>query len=127
MLGLRHVALRVRDIQRAVAFYQDVMNMKVEWQPDRKNVYLTSGSDNLALHEVDSSIAAPAAPAATGLDHFGFFVSRPEEVDEWARVLESRGVRLVQQAKTHRDGARSIYFCDPDGNLIQLLYHPPAS
>ena len=125
MLGLRHVALRVRDIHRSVSFYRDILNMKIEWQPDPKNVYLTSGSDNLALHEVDSPIPEPASPHATGLDHFGFLVSRPEAVDEWARVLESRGVKLVQQPKTHRDGARSIYFCDPDGNLIQLLYHPP--
>jgi hypothetical protein len=29
--------------------------------------------------------------------------------------------------KTHRDGARSFYFRDPDGLLIQLLYHPPIS
>ena len=125
MLGLRHVALRVRDIHRSVSFYRDILNMKIEWQPDPKNVYLTSGSDNLALHEVDSSIAEAASPLATGLDHFGFLVSGPEAVDEWAGILESRGVKLVQQPKTHRDGARSIYFCDPDGNLIQLLYHPP--
>jgi catechol 2,3-dioxygenase-like lactoylglutathione lyase family enzyme len=34
---------------------------------------------------------------------------------------------LVQPVKTHRDGARSFYFKDPDGVLIQLLYHPPIS
>ncbi len=127
MLGLRHVALRVRDIQESLRFYRDALQMKIEWQPDLKNIYLTSGSDNLALHEVAYPAPELSSPRSTGLDHFGFLVSRPEEVDEWARILESRGVKLMQQPKTHRDGARSIYFCDPDGNLIQLLYHPPIS
>jgi catechol 2,3-dioxygenase-like lactoylglutathione lyase family enzyme len=125
MLGVRHLALRVRDLKRSLDFYTRIMNMRIEWQPDADNAYLTSGSDNLALHQT-SPPAGPAEPAGA-LDHFGFLVATPDEVDGWARDLEARGVELVQQPKTHRDGARSIYFRDPDGNLIQLLYHPPIS
>lgn len=121
MLGIRHVALRVRDLRRSTEFYTRLLGFKVEWQPDEDNVYLTSGTDNLALHR---DAAAPGSPVgAIGLDHFGFVVAEPDEVDRWAGVLEGQGVELVQKPKTHRDGARSIYFRDPDGNLIQLLYH----
>jgi catechol 2,3-dioxygenase-like lactoylglutathione lyase family enzyme len=126
MLGIRHVALRVRDIGRSVDFYTNIMKMRVEWNPDPQNVYLTGGTDNLALHQMGKDEADLMA-AKGSLDHFGFIVSKPEEVDEWATLLESRGVELAQKPKTHRDGARSIYFRDPDGNLIQLLYHPPIS
>ena len=126
MLGIRHVALRVRDIGRSVDFYTNIMKMRVEWNPDPENVYLSSGTDNLALHQVGND-EAEFLIAKGSLDHFGFIVSKPEEVDEWAHMLESRGIELAQKPRTHRDGARSIYFCDPDGNLIQLLYHPPIS
>ncbi len=125
MLGIRHIALRVRDMAQSLDFYSHVLGMKVEWQPDPQNAYLTSGSDNLALHEVPE--AAPDGQNAPGLDHFGLLVSRPEDVDQWASVLEARGVKLLRAPRTHRDGARSIYFRDPDGFLIQLLYHPPIS
>ena len=124
MKGIRHIALRVRDVERSVEFYTRVLKMTVEWRPDAFNAYLTSGSDNLALHQVES---AGAADCHSPLDHLGFLVSRPEEVDEWAQQLSSIGVELAQEPKTHRDGARSIYFRDPDGNVIQLLYHPPIS
>jgi len=127
MVGLRHVALRVRNLEQSLDFYSRVLRMQVEWRPDPSNVYLTSGSDNLALHEIDSPSSCNDQPSHSGLDHFGFIVSRPEEVDDWARYLESCGVALEQAPKTHRDGARSIYFRDPDGNLIQLLFHPPIS
>jgi catechol 2,3-dioxygenase-like lactoylglutathione lyase family enzyme len=125
MLGIRHIALRVRDLQRSLDFYAGVLGMKIEWKPDPGNVYLTYGSDNLALHQAGEEPSS--AGSSTGLDHFGLVVSKPEEVDEWAARLETNGVELVQKPKTHRDGARSIYLRDPDGILIQILYHPPIS
>jgi catechol 2,3-dioxygenase-like lactoylglutathione lyase family enzyme len=121
MLGLRHLALKVHDIEKAVEFYTRILGMRVDWQPDKENVYLTSGSDDLALHQCDE-------PTGGGtLDHFGFMVSRSEEVDEWALRLARHGVPLAQGPKTHRDGSRSIYFRDPDENLIQLLFHPKVA
>jgi catechol 2,3-dioxygenase-like lactoylglutathione lyase family enzyme len=124
MLGIRHIALRVRDIEKSIEFYSRILNMKIEWRPDPDNAYLTSGTDNLALHRSDEDALISNKGA---LDHFGFLVARPDDVDEWACRLEAEGVPLAQRPKTHRDGARSIYFRDPDGNLIQLLYHPPIS
>ncbi|MEK7210930.1 MAG: VOC family protein, partial [Candidatus Binatota bacterium] len=52
--GMRHIALKVGDIRRSRAFYQEILGMEVVWQPDPQNVYLSSGCDNLALHKVTS-------------------------------------------------------------------------
>ena len=119
--GIRHVALKVKDLKRSREFYGGVLGFQIEWEPDAKNVYLTSGTDNLALHEVDSEIKQGS------LDHLGIIVEKPQDVDAWSDYLKSKDVRLIQEPKTHRDGARSIYFADPEGNVIQLLYHPPIS
>ena len=123
-LGLSHVALNVRDVNRSMEFYSKVLGMKLEWMPDPDNAYLTSGQDNLALHRLPSG----AEPGKTQMvHHIGFVVSRPEDVDDWAERLRAHGIALAQDPKTHRDGARSFYFNDPDGLLIQLIYHPPIS
>jgi catechol 2,3-dioxygenase-like lactoylglutathione lyase family enzyme len=124
-LGLRHVALNVRDIARAVEFYQIVLGMRLEWQPDPDNAYLTSGPDNLALHRI-SDKSEPAS-GFQALDHIGFVVRRPEDVDAWADQIQSIGITLDTLPRTHRDGARSFYFRDPEGNRIQIIYHPPIS
>ena len=52
--GLRHVALYVCDLPACERFYVDLLGMKVEWRPDQRNVFLSSGSDNLALHQADA-------------------------------------------------------------------------
>ncbi len=129
-LGLRHVALNVRDVRKSVEFYSKVLGMQLEWMPDEDNAYLTfAGQDNLALHKSASSEDSGGASAGPVqiLHHIGFVVRLPEEVDEWAERMKQQGVAIAQPPRTHRDGARSFYFHDPDGVLIQLLYHPPIS
>jgi len=119
--GLRHLALHARDLDAMKRFYVDVLGFAVEWEPDPDNIYLSSGIDNLALHRAKADVTPGA------LDHLGLIVRAPDDVDRWAEFLKSRGVELAMQPKTHRDGARSFYFKDPDGNAIQIIHHPPIS
>ncbi len=122
--GLRHVALFVAEFEKTVSFYTELMGMAVEWQPDADNVYLCSGVDNLALHRYRG---AQRDPAAQRLDHIGFVVDAPEDVDAWHDYLKSEGVAIKSTPRTHRDGARSFYCADPDGNVVQIIFHPPIS
>jgi catechol 2,3-dioxygenase-like lactoylglutathione lyase family enzyme len=121
--GLRHLALNVRDLPAMKRFYVDLLGFTVEWEPDAENVYLSSGIDNLALHQA----TGPPAAGQGALDHLGLIVRRPEEVDRWASFLEAHGVAMDAKPRTHRDGARSCYFRDPDGNSVQIIHHPPIS
>lgn len=123
-LGLRHVALQVADPQRSKAFYTVVLQMEVEWEPDPDNIYLTSGGhDNLALHR------APVGDLAgvQRLDHIGFAVPEAADVDAWHARVVGHGATVLQPPKTHRDGARSFYFADPDGLAVQIIHHPPIA
>lgn len=124
MQGMWHIALQVRALEACERFYVDILGMRLEWKPDADNVYLTGGRDNLALHRL-----APGE-SATGvqrLDHIGFILQQPERVDEWFAYLQSHGVEMIKAPKTHRDGARSFYCRDPDGNALQFIYHPPLA
>jgi catechol 2,3-dioxygenase-like lactoylglutathione lyase family enzyme len=126
-LGIRHVALNVRDPQASKRFYVEVMKMQLEWEPDPDNVYLTSsGHDNLALHRAATEISSSHS-SAQRLDHIGVAVPALEDVDQWHDWVKSQGVRILKEIKTHRDGARSFYMADPDGNVIQVIYHPPIA
>ncbi len=121
--GMRHVALTVRDLEAAEQFYVGLLGMEVEWRPDPDNVYLTSGNDNLALHRGDM------APAQQGqqLDHIGFILATPEDVDDWYAFLRANQVEMKSEPRTHRDGARSFYCVAPEQVIVQMIYHPPIA
>ena len=130
--GFRHVALRVTNLARSRAFYQTLLDMRVVWEPDAENVYLSSGTDNLALHQISpDELDAYRPPQAQLLDHMGVILQDPEAVDRMYRQIETKvesmGGTIAKTPKQHRDGSYSFYFSDPDGNLIQALYEPTIS
>ena len=120
LLGLRHLALNVKDPQASKRFYSEMFGMAVVWEPDADNVYLSSGPDNLALHR------APA-PSAGALDHLGFIVATKDDVDTLAGRFREKGVTIAAEPRDHRDGSRSFYCLDPDGLRIQVLFEPTLS
>ena len=57
-------------------------DLKLSGSLIRENLYLTSGSDNLALHQVSEVVPKGA------LDHLGILVEQPEQVDLWAEYFK---------------------------------------
>ncbi len=120
--GLRHVALYVNQFEACERFYVDLVGMHVEWRPDNDNVYLTGGADNLALHRSQERFSGPQR-----LDHIGFILDSPDQVDAWHAYLTANAVTVRTAVMQHRDGARSFYCYDPDGNTLQFIFHPPLA
>ena len=120
MLGIRHIALFVKNLESAIDFYTRIMGMHVEWQPDADNVYLSNGGDVFALHRVDYE-----PQAQQRLDHIGFVLKTAVDVDNWYAYFVAQGVKITEAPKTHRDGARGFYCLDSVGHLLELIYHPP--
>jgi catechol 2,3-dioxygenase-like lactoylglutathione lyase family enzyme len=122
------VALKVANLNQSRAFYETLFGMRVVWHPDPENVYLSSGQDNLALHQIPlSEIAAYKQGSGQYLDHVGFIVETSDMVDQLFREAEQAQATIVKRPKRHRDGSYSFYLADPDGNTVQVLYEPNVS
>jgi catechol 2,3-dioxygenase-like lactoylglutathione lyase family enzyme len=122
MIGIRHVALFIKELDTAIDFYTHVMGMKIEWQPDPDNIYLTNQGDVFALHRVDY-----LPEGQQRLDHIGFVLKTAKDVDAWYAYFVAEGVRITEAPKTHRDGSHGFYCLDPVGHLLEIIYHPPIS
>jgi catechol 2,3-dioxygenase-like lactoylglutathione lyase family enzyme len=133
LLGLRHLALSIAHDRYAATlqFYRDGMGMQIDWQPDDDAVYLTSGTDNLALHRVDNPASEQHARARSGLDHLGFMVPNADAVAAWyarlSPLVEQLGIEILAKPRLHRDGATSFYLLDPAGNKVQIRHMPSIS
>src|SRR5688500_16498867 len=94
--GLRHLALLVKDLEACEHFYVKLLGMQIDWRPDADNLYLTFGSDNLALHRAPKDFQP--APHQR-LDHLGFFLQQPQEVDVWHTYLQAQGIVIKAPPK----------------------------
>ncbi|WP_269622290.1 VOC family protein [Prochlorococcus marinus] len=112
---LGHVAIRVKDVERAKLFYIN-LGMKLVWD-DQDWCYLEvePGKDGLALLGPTYKAAGP---------HFAFHFTDKSEVEDAHKNLIKSGVE-VGSLHDHRDGTASFYLKDSEGNWLEMLYHPP--
>lgn len=122
-----HLSLRVSDLAASETFYVEILGMKPVWRNEGEIAFLECGNDDLALIQIskdDLQVFRQRTRGSQSLDHFGFRVRTREDVDRVADEARARGIAIDDGPRDHRDGARSFYFRDPDGNYIQVLWDP---
>lgn len=122
---LRHIALRVRDLEASSRFYQTVFGFAEvgrERIPIGAAVYLSDGVMNLALLNYFGQAGAAAEGAATsvGTDHFGVQV---EDIDAMRATIEEAGGTFYFDLGDERKGNFERKFKDPDGIVFDISKH----
>ncbi|WP_447762720.1 VOC family protein [Sphingopyxis panaciterrae] len=125
-IGLDHIVLRVTDLESMLVFYRDVLGCSDERSDlDYGLFQLRAGHSLIDLVTIDGKLGAAggAAPGVEGrnLDHFALAI---DEFDEAAirAHLARHGVVVEQSGVRYgADGhGASLYFRDPEGNLIEI-------
>ncbi|MFN7954793.1 MAG: VOC family protein [bacterium] len=134
MLTIReidHLVLRVKDLERMLAFYCDALGCTVERRRDDIGlIQLRAGRSLVDLVPVDGPLGSlgGAAPAGEGknLDHFCFRVE-PFDEAEIRATLAAHGIEAgpVETRYGAEGDGPSMYVFDPDGNVVELK-GPPA-
>jgi catechol-2,3-dioxygenase len=119
---LDHVSLNVSDRTRSIAWYRDVLGLEQRGEPRRDDwpVFMGELGACVALFQAQVE-TAERQPESTGLRHVAFMVGRDDLAAAQTRLRE-RGVEF--RFEDHGN-AHSIYFPDPDGNVIELTTYDP--
>jgi catechol 2,3-dioxygenase-like lactoylglutathione lyase family enzyme len=124
--GIVETCLYVSDVARATDWYRDVLGLEVLSQEERMSAIAVAGGQLLLLFKKGATREAVKLPGGVipphdgeGQIHAGFGVAAGE-LDAWEARLRDRGV-TIEGRMTWSRGGRSIYFRDPDGNLLELL------
>lgn len=120
-----HVHLKVADLERALAFYRDVLGFEVTQRFGTQAAFLSAGGyhHHIGLNTWESSGGQPPAPGTTGLYHVAFlYPSRAGLANAVRRVLEA-GIPL--EGAADHGVSEAIYLRDPDGNGVELYWDRP--
>ena len=107
-----HVWFWTRDMDRAIAFYRDVVGLELVRRDGDDWAELDAGAVRLGLHGAGDRPQLPAG---------GTVVLRVEDLDATKLALEARGVEFDAHVGEVEGRARFASFADPDGNALQIL------
>jgi catechol 2,3-dioxygenase len=120
---LGHVVIQVRDPERSMKFYTEVLNFRVSDRNPEGAIFLTSVGDHhtVALFPSAGEAAQTAAKDAVRLHHFAMEVGSIDELFQARAFLRERGVPIVFEGRHRFGGHTSIEFLDPDGYQLELF------
>lgn len=122
-----HIHLKVSDLDKALAFYRDILGFEVTQRYGSQAVFLSAGGyhHHIGLNTWDSRNGGPPAPGTTGLFHAAIlYPDRRTLGDALRRLVEAN--YLLDGASDH-GVSEALYLRDPDGNGIELYRDRPEA
>jgi catechol 2,3-dioxygenase-like lactoylglutathione lyase family enzyme len=117
--GLTHIALAVCDAQRSSRFYQQVFGMVETYRGDGWAQVETPGSHDVIVF----TEGEPRVGKAGGIQHFGFRLTDPADIDTAARSVEEAGGTIRSRGE-FCPGEPYVFFSDPDGYEVEIWFEP---
>ncbi len=115
-----HLVITVRSLEETCSFYERVLGFERKTVPGKPTA-LHFGSSKISVHETDRTFEPKASTPTVGSADFCLITEWA--LDDVVRRLEAESV-AIELGPVDRDGARgpirSIYFRDPDGNLVEV-------
>jgi catechol 2,3-dioxygenase len=120
-----HVHLKVSDIDRAVAFYRDILGFEIMQRYGRDALFLSAGGyhHHIGLNTWESRGGQPPPHGSTGLFHAAILYPSRAALAKAYRRLTAAGVS-IDGAADH-GVSEAIYLRDPDGNGLELYWDRP--
>ena len=120
-----HIHLKVADLERAIAFYCDVLGFELTQRFGKQAAFLSAGGyhHHIGLNTWESAGGRPPTAGATGLYHVAFLYPSRAELGDALRRLMNAGIPLDGAAD--HGVSEALYLRDPDDNGVELYWDRP--
>lgn len=114
--GLTHLSLSVRDPEVSLAFYEKLLGVRAYHRAEGEIQVQGPGPHDVLVFE-----RRPLAGRAGGIDHFGFRLTDPADMEQALAVVEELGAKVLRRGE-FAPGQPYLYVEDPDGYVIEIWY-----
>ena len=120
-----HIHLKVADLDRAVAFYRDVLGFQEMQRFGRQAAFLSAGGyhHHLGLNTWESLGGTPPPAGSTGLYHHAILYPTRAALADALRRLMKHGIAL--DGASDHGVSEALYLRDPDENGVELYWDKP--
>ena len=117
-----HAMIRVKDVQKSLGFYQNLLNMTIAKKKrldDCELIYLEDEEHTAQIElTVNDEIPENGYENSNAFGHFAFSV---DSMDEFTEKLNKLGYKYLYEPYVIFSGTKIAFVLDPDGNQIELI------
>jgi catechol 2,3-dioxygenase len=120
-----HVHLKVADLERAIAFYREVLGFELTQRLGNQVAFLSAGGyhHHIGLNTWESQGGSPPPEGHTGLYHLAIlYPTRAELADALQRLIKAD---ISLEGASDHGVSEALYLRDPDGNGVELYWDRP--
>lgn len=125
--SIGHVHLKVADLDRAIAFYRDILGMQVMQRYGTQAAFLSAGGyhHHIGLNTWESKGGAAPAPGTTGLYHTAILYPSRQALAQALKSVVEAGWPL--EGASDHGVSEAVYLRDPDGNGVEIYRDRPEA
>lgn len=120
VIGLGHVGIYVRDLERMVRFYRDTLGMRITKQNWRAGIVFLSADPESADHEIALFRGRPDDVDSRLINQISLRVRTLDDLRVFHRRLVNEGLRI--DAVVNHVSALGCYYFDPEGNRSEVFW-----
>ncbi len=120
-IKIKETCLYLSDLEKAKAFYHDVLALPIINYAPGKHIFFRVGSTVLLCFNPEDSKLKQSPPShyGGGKQHFAFEVSN-KNYNQSKEFIKSSGISITETV-TWQSGKESFYFEDPEGNVLEIV------
>ena len=118
--GLGHIGIHVRDLERMVAFYRDLLGMQVTKQNPTRGMVFLSSDPAASDHEIALMRGRPEDENPKLIDQISLRVETLDDLRDFHRRVQAEGFK-IDRVVNHGSGL-GCYFFDPEGNRTEVFW-----
>jgi catechol 2,3-dioxygenase-like lactoylglutathione lyase family enzyme len=119
--GLTHIALAVNNAKRSFEFYQKIFGAEKVYDQGGFIQAQTPGTRDVLVFDEKGKRTGKRG----GIEHFGFRLQRPEDVDLAAELVKKAGGKILDKGE-FCPGEPYLYCSDLDGYVVEIWYELPT-
>ena len=113
-----HFVLRVRELSRSIAWYEEVVGMKILHRAE-KLAFMTYDEEHHRIALAETPVDAEPSPGAPGLDHVAYAFNTLGDLLSTYKRLAAKGIEPYWPI--NHGPSTSLYYHDPDGNGVEFF------
>ena len=118
--GLTHIALAVKDAKRSFEFYRKIFGVEKVYDQGSFIQAQTPGTRDVLVFDEKAKRTGKRG----GIEHFGFRLQRPEDVDLAVNLVKKAGGKILDKGG-FCPGEPYLYCSDPDGYVVEIWLPTP--